>query len=137
MDSRCANVHELQQKKRFRLPPVMEYYYAKTHIGYTKIPPWSPQCSTLDQPLKIVFPRNNAEIFIPIDLSGQRGEVVFEATHRQKDILIHWHLDDLYLGSTQDIHQMSVSPSKGEHKMTIVDENGNRQTHRFYVEDTQ
>lgn len=137
MDSRCANVHELQQKKRFQLPPVMEYYYAKTHIGYTKIPPWSPQCSTLDQPLKIVFPRNNAEIFIPIDLNGQRGDVVFEATHRQKDILIHWHLDELYLGSTQDIHQMSVSPSKGEHKMTIIDENGNRQTHRFYVEDTQ
>ena len=137
MDSRCANVNELQQKKRFQLPPIMEYYYAKTHIGYSKIPPWSPQCTTLDQPLKIVFPRNNAEIFIPVDLSGQRGKVVFEATHRQKDILIHWHLDELYLGSTQDIHQMSVSPAKGKHKMTIIDENGNRQTHQFYVEDAQ
>ncbi|MAA80459.1 MAG: penicillin-binding protein 1C [Deltaproteobacteria bacterium] len=137
MDSRCAQINELQQKKRFQLPPIMEYYYAKTHVGYTKIPPWSTQCTTLDQPLKLVFPRNYAEIFIPIDLNGQRGKVVFEATHRQRDILIHWHLDEHYLGSTTDIHQMSVSPSKGKHEMTIIDENGNKQTHIFSVEDSQ
>ena len=137
MDSRCAQVNELQQKKRFQLPPVMEYYYAKTHMGYSKIPPWSIQCSTLDNPMKIIFPRDRADIFIPVDLDGQRGKIVFEATHREKDILIHWHLDQSYLGSTKDIHQMSVSPTKGKHTMTIIDQHGNKQMHRFSVDGTQ
>jgi penicillin-binding protein 1C len=134
MDSRCASVGALRQEHRFQLPPVMEYHYATKNIGYKKVPPWAPKCATLDNPMAIVFPRDQADIFLPVDLSGNKGRIVFEATHRERDMLIHWHLDDMYMGTTSDIHQLEVAPPKGVHVMTIVDQYGNRRAHRFNVE---
>jgi penicillin-binding protein 1C len=112
----------------------MEYHYATKNIGYKKVPPWAPKCATLDNPMAIVFPRDQADIFLPVDLSGNKGRIVFEATHRERDMLIHWHLDDMYMGTTSDIHQLEVAPPKGVHVMTIVDQYGNRRAHRFNVE---
>lgn len=135
MDSRCAQISAIHREKRFLLPPLMEAFYANQNIGYQKIPPWAPACSTLDNPLELVFPRDNAHIFVPIDLNGTKGRVVFEATHRQSNAVVHWHLDEQYITSTIDIHQVSITPEAGEHVLTIVDQDGNTLVRRFIVEE--
>ena len=34
------------------------------------------------------------------------------------------HLDNTYLGSTRDIHQMTIAPTRGVHTITVVDSSG-------------
>lgn len=42
-------------------------------------------------------------------------------------------MDGTYIGETQLIHEMRLSPAKGKHILTIVDENGETASIVFYV----
>jgi penicillin-binding protein 1C len=85
--------------------------------------------------MEMIYPRHSASVYVPRDLGGARGEVILEAAHRNPETLIHWHLNDRYLGSTRHIHQMNIAPEKGQYLLTLVDENGNRHVHQFQVID--
>jgi penicillin-binding protein 1C len=61
---------------------------------------------------------------VPIEIDGKVGKTVFEATHRNVNTRIFWHLDDTFIGETKEIHQMALNPSVGKHKLMLVDENG-------------
>ena len=50
---------------------------------------------------------------MPIEGSGARGRVVFEATHQARDGRLHWHIDDRYMGSTEVVHELPVAPAPG------------------------
>lgn len=41
---------------------------------------------------------------------------------------LFWHLDNNYIGSTKDIHQVQIIPSIGVHKLTIFDNTGSTQS---------
>jgi len=58
---------------------------------------------------------------------------VFEAAHKTTGSRIYWHLNNTYLGFTNTPHQMTLSPSHGKHKLTLVDENGESLTIFFEV----
>jgi penicillin-binding protein 1C len=85
--------------------------------------------------MALVTPASKSQIYVPLELSGERGRVVFEATHRDDDAVIHWHLDDNYLGSTTQIHQLNANPPAGAHRLTLVDGSGARVSRRFSVID--
>ena len=74
--------------------------------------------------MDFIYPQWNARVYIPLELDGSRGKVVFEAAHRLPATTIFWHLDGEYLGSTRTFHQMELSPLPGKHKLTLVDEYG-------------
>jgi penicillin-binding protein 1C len=42
-------------------------------------------------------------------------------------------MDEEYIGQTQYIHQLGISPLKGNHVLTLVDEFGNVLEKRFEV----
>ena len=46
---------------------------------------------------------------------------------------IFWHLDDEYIGTTINFHQMAFSPAPGKHLLTIVDENGESISREFEI----
>jgi penicillin-binding protein 1C len=83
--------------------------------------------------LTMIYPENRSMIYVPMELNGRRGRTVFEAAHRDVKTTIHWHLDNAYMGSTRDIHQMALSPSPGGHVLTLVDTNGELIQRRFNV----
>jgi penicillin-binding protein 1C len=72
----------------------------------------------------LVYPKPNARIFIPRELSGVRGSSVFELAHRNATATVYWHLDGEFVGETKRIHQMPLSPGEGKHVLTIVDDSG-------------
>jgi penicillin-binding protein 1C len=39
-------------------------------------------------------------------------------------MLVYWHLDDQFIGTTIQVHQMAFSPEQGRHRLTLVDQNG-------------
>jgi len=118
----------------FILPPAMSAYYKFRDPFYKPLPPLMAGCSDDRQKLmQFIYPTGDKKLMIPVGQDGKPGEVVFEAAHQVPSTLIYWHLDDEYLGFTRDIHKMSLSPGKGEHIITLVDENGNRLVTRIEV----
>ena len=81
----------------------------------------------------MIYPEQNARIYVPLEVSGQKGKTVFTATHRNPNEKLFWHLDDNYIGTTTQFHQMALNPSKGHHIITIVDEQGETITRRFEI----
>ncbi len=121
----CMNSYEMKHKAWFVLPPLMEKFYKINHPEYTVLPPYMSSCiSNRENPIGLLYPKHNSRIVIPKELTGERGNSVFEASHRNDDAILFWHLDDMYLGSTTGVHQMIVQPDAGKHTLTLVDEYG-------------
>lgn len=81
----------------------------------------------------MIYPKPNASIFIPRGLNGNLGQVIFELAHSQTLTTVYWHLNDQYIGATRGKHEMALSPPKGKHTITLVDEEGQSLTRQFEV----
>ncbi|MDY0231630.1 MAG: penicillin-binding transpeptidase domain-containing protein, partial [Candidatus Saccharicenans sp.] len=139
VDSRFESVARMNHQSWFVLPPVQEYYYRTWHPEYRPLPPLRPgnssRVDTADgsRIMNLVYPEPGTAVFIPVDLDGQAQEVVFEAVHRQKEALIHWHLDEDYLTTTRHFHKIALNPPAGEHQLVLVDGEGRRLVRKFTV----
>lgn len=131
----CESIAQMQHKNWFILPPAMEYYYKIKNSDYKTLPPFKPGCSELggNIAMDMIYPKNNAVVYIPIELDGQRGKVIFNAAHRKAEAKIYWHIDQEFVGSTQSFHQLALSPTPGKHTLTLVDEDGLRLVQVFTV----
>jgi len=133
----CESLAKMKTVSWFVLPPVQEYYYKSKNLNYRLLPPLKPGCANPASvaTLEIIYPRSNARIFIPRQLNGELGNVLFEATHRQSSTPVYWHLDGTYIGMTKGNHQLSVAPDPGVHVLTLIDEAGTIITQEFSVMD--
>ncbi|HCQ30430.1 MAG TPA: penicillin-binding protein 1C, partial [Flavobacteriales bacterium] len=101
VNSSCYNVNEIVTEKRFVLPPIMAYYYRKKNPQYEPLPPFSPECnSNATASIGIIFPKNNAKIFIPKDFNNNYQKVVFKASHVIENSELFWHIDNEFIQST-------------------------------------
>jgi penicillin-binding protein 1C len=125
---RCVSVSEMVIKPWFILPPAMEWFYKSRNSFYRQLPPYPEGCEPDGNanPMALLYPRiENAKIFIPKDFDGNLGEALFEVAHRDDNITIYWHLNNIYMGQTKTFHKMGLSPGEGEHMLTLADERGN------------
>jgi penicillin-binding protein 1C len=134
----CEPVAEIRPAAWFVLPPTMEAYYRRRHADYRPLPPFRPDCQvTLDTAgspaLSFVYPKESAQVYVPVEMSGSLGRVVFEAAHRHPETRVFWHVDDEYYGETRDVHQMELAPPPGRHVLTLVDETGETVRRSFTV----
>lgn len=131
----CASADEMQANNWFVLPPVQAWYFQQRHPGYRRLPPFAPGCVTEEESavMEWIYPREASQIFVPLELGGKVGKVVFELAHRNRQATLYWHLDGNYLGQTRIYHQLGISPAPGWHQMTVVDETGNTLEKRFEV----
>ena len=133
--SECEPVSEMQHVPWFVLPPVQEFYYRSQDPTYQLLPTYRADCITEDDSpvMELIYPRQFTQIYVPKELDGSLGQVVFEVAHRKSETTIHWHLDEDYLASTKHIHELGFQPKSGKHNLTLVDENGNILTKVFHV----
>lgn len=131
----CAAPADIVAAKWFVLPPAMEYYYKPRHSNYRELPPYAPGCTdgTPGLVMEMIYPKNNARIYIPLEIDGQRGQVIFNAAHRKRGSKIFWHLDDTFVGETETFHQLALEIPPGEHRITLVDDDGTRISQRFEI----
>jgi penicillin-binding protein 1C len=124
----------VRQEKRFVLPPAEEWYYRKWNLDYWPLPPQEGSVpGETDLPLALFNPGEGTQVFIPRELDGREGRIVFSAAHREQNVPIHWHLDGGYLGLTRVFHEMEARPGGGPHTLTLVDRAGSALTCRFEV----
>lgn len=135
VNAECYPPAQIVNENWFILPPAMEYYYRKYHPAYRTLPQWLPgtQQGGEIQMVELIYPDDRLMVYLPRNNDEQKGQVIFQAAHRRPGATIFWHLDNTYLGSTRDIHQMASSPLTGDHKLVIVDELGNSNTRYFKV----
>lgn len=119
VDQRCYETY-------FVLPPVMEWFYKKHSAFYRPMPMLYPSCATAhpDDVMAFVYPKSDARVTIPIDITGDRQQIVFEIAHRNPKKTIYWTLNDVFIGQTRLNHQMPIDVEKGTYKLRCVDEDG-------------
>lgn len=128
---------EMVAERWFTLPPAMEYYYKKHNPDYKILPPLRDDCKSgsHDLPLQIIYPEQNAKIFLPKGFDGKTQAMVMEAAVRDSEKKVYWNLDDDYLGMTIGTHKISTVPSPGKHTLLITDEDGNTYRRVFEIRD--
>lgn len=129
VSSDCESPTRMVHRKWFVLPPNMEWYYKNHDHTYRTLPPWRQGCAPQGnsaENMEMIYPKRSNSIYIPVELDGQSGKCVFEVAHRHKDITIFWHLDQTYIGSTHNFHQMALRPTPGKHQLVLVDQHGER-----------
>ena len=137
--SACESPEKMQHRNWFVLPPAMEYHYRGRNLGYEQLPGYRKDCqghvlSMADQnPIGVVYPKNGAKVFLPVDLSRKPGELILEMVHREGRATLYWHLDKTFIGETRDFHQQAISIAPGRHTLTVVDDLGNEQSVKFTV----
>lgn len=130
----CESVANMVSQSWFILPPVQEWYYKRKSATYKSVPPFRSDCVTsATQSMQFIYPKQNHKIFIPLELDGGKGQVVFELAHRQASTKVYWHLDSEYLGQTQHTHKMGLVTTKGKHVVSVTDALGNELTQYFEV----
>ena len=131
----CESPSSMLRKSWFVLPPTMEYYYRQKNAAYQPLPPFMPGCISgeKDNLLEIIYPDQDAKIYVPLEISGQRGNTIFKATHRNSNARLFWSIDDEFITATQTFHQIEVQPAPGRHLLTVVDEAGNSRQVMFEI----
>lgn len=131
----CESLDNLTSMPWFVLPPVQEHYYRAKNMSYKPLPPFRKDCATTASvaTMELVYPKENARIFIPRELNGTRGQSVFELAHRNPASRVYWHLNGTYIGSTQNLHQMAINPGPGKHVLILVDQAGEPLERHFEV----
>lgn len=134
VNSSCESVSRMQERSWFVLPPAQAYYYKNYHVEYQALPPLKPGCEEdQSRQIAILYPEHQAVLYLPKGFSGEREKVVMRATHARSDATLYWHLDDVYLGETRQIHQKACLIEPGNHILTLLDEDGNRRSILFEV----
>ncbi len=136
VSSDCENPSNMIHKPWFVLPPVEEFYYKISNPNYSTIPPIREDCISSDltnNPMQLIYPKETTRIYVPVDFNGKLSRTVFKVAHRKPETIIHWHLDNEFIGSTQQFHHFELQPIPGKHQLTLVDNNGFRLHQSFEI----
>lgn len=136
VNSSCESVSKMKNSSWFILPPAQAYYYRNYHIDYQPLPPLKPGCEEeQSRQMAILYPEHHSVLYLPKGFSHTPEKIVLRATHIRADATIFWHLDDVYIGETQQQHQLAYFIEPGNHILTIIDDNGNRRSILFEVKE--
>jgi len=133
--SLCMSPTDMVHQKWFELPPVVASYYRRNHAEYKTTPPFQSGCtkSVNHDVMSFIYPSERSRIYLPIDMDGIQEKAIFKAAHQDPKAIIYWHLDDEYLGYTQEFHNMEITATVGIHVITIIDSDGHEVTVTFEV----
>lgn len=134
VNSDCEDVSKMLHKTWFVIPPAEEYYYQNKNPLYKKLPELRSDCkNNREKTMDFIYPKEMGNMYIPTELDGKLGKVVFEVAHRKNNAVIYWSLDNNFIGTTTHIHQMGIAPSAGLHVLTLVDDEGQTISEKFTI----
>jgi len=131
----CERDEKMSAVNWFVLPPVQEYYFQSKNLSYKPMPPIRNDCKNEVSiaAMELIYPKPDASIFIPRELDGTPGHVLFQVAHRSPNSTVYWHLDGEYVGFTKNTHQLSLKAGSGGHSITLVDDRGQILTQSFKI----
>lgn len=134
VNSECYPVSQMKSKAFFILPPAQDEYYRKKNYFYKSLPPLLKGCYNTDhRVMEVIYPQDYSHIFLPRGFDGTPEKTVFEIAHRDKESQIYWHLDGVYIATTQEKHKYSLNTHPGKHTLVLVDDKGEKLSLKFEV----
>ncbi|PHN03364.1 penicillin-binding protein 1C [Flavilitoribacter nigricans] len=135
VNASCINPADIVHVPWLVLPPLEGHYYRSKHPDFSPLPPFRPDCRSTDegQPMQLIYPKQPTRIYVPVDLDGSLSRTVFAVAHNDPGATIHWHIDEQFMGSTENFHSLELKPAPGPHLLTLVDERGNRLEQPFEI----
>lgn len=126
VNSECVSPSSMKNVSWFVLPPAQEWYFRTRNPFYRMLPPFRDDCAAASghRNMELIYPRDGSVLYVPVDLDGKTGSTVFRAAHHNPEATLFWHLDQQFLGTTRQSHQMALSPERGFHRLTLTDSNG-------------
>ena len=126
VNSSCYPINKMKHTSWFVLPPLLEFYYQRKNPNYQTLPSFKNGCNTSDKAvMDFIYPKERVKVFLPKDFNQQTNELVFKLAHTISNSKVFWYLDTNFIGTTQTFHEMAITPKKGEHIITVIDELGN------------
>ncbi len=126
VNASCVDLSTAVSSSWFLLPPLMEFYYKRTHPAYKPLPPFRKDCkSTNAPPMEFIYPKNGSRISLTKNFKGEKNEVVLKLAHAKPETEVYWYLDDRFISQTKDFHEIGLIPGLGRHRITVVDALGN------------
>ena len=136
VNSSCYPIANIKHKSWFVLPPLMEYYYLKSHPTYKTLPGFRQGCLSEEQSvMDFIYPKETVKVFLPKDFNEKTNKLIFKLAHVIPDTKVFWYLDASFIGTTITFHEMAVMAKKGKHTITVVDEQGNELKRSFEITD--
>ncbi|WP_245925588.1 penicillin-binding protein 1C [Algibacter marinivivus] len=134
VNSSCENLDNIKHKSWFVLPPLMAYYYKTKNPFYKSLPKFRTDClGDISVSIDFIYPKANNSIFLPKDFDGETNDLILKIAHSKPESTVFWYVDETFVGSTKDIHELAVKPKQGKHLITVVDEFGNEMKRRFEI----
>lgn len=130
----CQDLEGIIHDSWFILSPLQEWFYKKKTPLYRSLPPYRSDCQGSNQKvMEFIYPNAESKLFIPVDIDGEKSDLVFKLTHQNANTNVYWYLDEVYLGQTFKIHEIAFQAEKGSHVVTVMDDNGDSEKVRFEV----
>jgi penicillin-binding protein 1C len=120
----------IKLRSYFILPPSVLAHYKSWNPDFKAPPPLHPGIKDAEHELKIIFPVKSK-----ILLFGKKNQmnISFKALSPLKNGIIYWHIDEQFIGSTTNIHEMQYVLPPGQHTLMILDPAGNQQQSTFEI----
>ncbi len=134
VNSSCESVSRIINKSWFILPPLQAYYYKTQNPFYKPLPPYRNDCTESSGiSMEFIYPNQQSTIYLPKNFDGNTNDLVLKVAHSKPELELYWYIDNQFVGSTKDIHDMAVLPSSGDHVITVMDELGNELKHKITI----
>ncbi|WP_082422513.1 penicillin-binding protein 1C [Aquimarina longa] len=136
VNSSCESVADIIHHSWFILPPLQEYFFKTNSASYKPLPPYRSDCIKESQErMDFIFPKLNNSVYLPKGFDGKVNEVILKIAHTNPGSRVFWYIDDQYMGTTRQFHEMAIAPKPGTHTITVLDENGNELKRKIEVKD--
>ena len=134
VNSSCEAVSNINTEPWFILPPLQAYYFKTKNPFYKMAPPFRTDCVSPSRvSMEFIYPNQQSTIFLPKDFDGNTNDLILKVAHSKPALELYWYIDNQFVGSTKDIHDMAILPASGKHIITVVDELGNELKHHITI----
>lgn len=131
----CANADDIIPKKWFILPTNQAWYYKKNNANYIELPPIKKTCLDLNNKVMDFLSINeNANFILTKDFNEKINPIIIKVTHQRSNEKLFWYLDNTFIKSTENNHEIAMTPPIGKHTIIVVDQNGNQIKRHINIE---
>lgn len=125
VNTSCESFANIKQKSWFVLPPLMAFYYKEKNPFYKSVPDFRSDCfAEQNATMKFLYPTEKTTIFLPRNFQGTQNELVLKVAHSNKEATLFWYLNNTFLGTTKEIHNLAIIPTIGLHTISVTDNFG-------------
>ncbi len=136
VNSSCESIANMIHKSWFVLPPVQEYFFKTNNARYRPLPPYRLNCyKETQERMDFIFPKANSSVYLPKGFDGKTNELVLKIAHTNPENQVFWYIDDTFIGTTKQFHEIPILPKPGHHIITVLDEKGNELKQKIEIKE--